>query len=378
MELIIKKLDVYYRSHLVGFLVETSDKKFAFQYDENWLTHGFSISPMSLPLTSKIFYASSMHFEGLFGVFYDSLPDGWGVILMQRKLRQVGINYDTLSPLVKLSLVGQNGLGGLMYRPSQSDQNHLLNFNLDALALDAKSIQKDEEKLIDFDQLCSLGGSSGGARPKVHVSIDEKPWIIKFPHSTDPSDIGEKEYRLNTLASQVGIEIPEIHLFPSKFGPGYFGSVRFDREQKEGVHVVSLSSLLETSHRIPNLDYAHAFEIIERICVNQQDRYELFRRMYFNILIKNKDDHGKNMSFMYDVMKKGYRLSPAYDLTSLPSKFEHEMTVLGNGNPKREDVLLIAQKFDLKKQKVAAIMNRLDVAWNEFNHHSKTRPKSNK
>jgi serine/threonine-protein kinase HipA len=109
--------------------------------------------------------------------------------------------------------------------------------------------------------------------------------------------------------------------------------------------------------------------------VNQDDQYELFRRMYFNILIQNKDDHGKNMSFMYDERKKGYRLSPAYDITSMPSKFEHEMTVLGNGSPKREDVLLIAQKFDLKKQKVAAIMDRLDQAWNEFKQHSKPRLK---
>jgi serine/threonine-protein kinase HipA len=375
VELTIKKLNVYYRSQLVGFLVETSDKKFAFQYDEMWLTNGFSISPISLPLASKIYYAPSLHFEGLFGVFYDSLPDGWGVILMQRKLRQLGINYDTLSPLVKLSLVGQNGLGGFTYRPSQADPNNVMNFNLDSLAQDAKIIQQNEDKVLDFDQLFSLGGSSGGARPKVHVQIDEKPWIIKFPHSTDASDIGAKEYALNALASQVGIQIPEIQLFPSNVGPGYFGSVRFDRDQKLGVHVVSLSSLLETSHRIPNLDYAHAFEIIERICVNQDDQYELFRRMYFNILIQNKDDHGKNMSFMYDERKKGYRLSPAYDMTSMPSKFEHEMTVLGNGSPKREDVLLIAQKFDLKKQKVAAIMDRLDQAWNEFKQHSKARLK---
>lgn len=360
MELTIKKLNVYYRSQLVGFLVETSEKKFAFQYDAMWLTHGFSVSPISLPLTSKIFYAPSIHFEGLFGVFYDSLPDGWGVILMQRKLRQLGINYDTLSPLVKLSLVGQDGLGGLTYRPSQSDQNNLMNFNLDSLAQDAKNIQKDEDKLLDFDQLFSLGGSSGGARPKVHVHIDNKPWIIKFPHSTDPADIGAKEYGLNALARKVGIQIPEIRLFPSKVSPGFFGSVRFDRDQKQGVHVVSLSSLLETSHRIPNLDYAHAFEIIERICVNQDDQYELFRRMYLNIMIQNKDDHGKNMSFMYDEKKKGYRLSPAYDITSMPSKFEHEMTVIGNGNPTSKDVRDIADKFHLNKVKVESIIKTIE------------------
>jgi serine/threonine-protein kinase HipA len=297
------------------------------------------------------------------GLFYIDIPDYKGPVIMKIS--------DQSEKLLETHHLMYSGL--MSWRLSTGLYN--LNFNLDSLAQDAKIIQQDEGKVLDFDQLFSLGGSSGGARPKVHVQIDAKPWIIKFPHSTDASDIGAKEYALNALASQVGIQIPEIQLFPSNVGPGYFGSVRFDRDQKQGVHVVSLSSLLETSHRIPNLDYAHAFEIIERICVNQDDQYELFRRMYLNILIQNKDDHGKNMSFMYDERKKGYRLSPAYDMTSMPSKFEHEMTVLGTGNPKREDVLLIAQKFDLKKQKVVAIMERLDQSWNEFKQHSKARLK---
>jgi len=355
----IKKLNVYYRTRLVGFLAETSDRKFGFQYDENWLKQGFSISPISLPLLPKIFYATSSHFEGLFGVFYDSLPDGWGIVLMQRKLRQLGVNYDTLSPLVKLSLIGEEGLGGLTYRPSQSNQHKLTDFNLDSLAHDASIIQKDETGDIDLDSLYSLGGSSGGARPKVHVTLDGKDWIIKFPHASDREDIGRKEYELNLLAKKIGIRLPEVRLFHSKVNPGYFGSVRFDRDQKQGVHVVSLSSLLETTHRISNLDYAHAFELISHICVDQEDQYELFKRMYFNVLIQNKDDHGKNMSFLYDEKKKGYVLAPAYDLTSTPTKFEHEMSVLGNGKPTKEDVINIAKKFQLKAAKINVIINTM-------------------
>ncbi len=362
MQLTIKKLNVYYRSQLVGFLAETSDKKFAFQYDERWLVNGFSISPISLPLKPGIFYATSTHFEGLFGVFYDSLPDGWGAILMQRKLRALGINYLTLSPLVKLTLVGQDGLGGLTYQPSQSDPHHLHDLNLDALAHDANIIHQDEGHDLDFDTMYALGGSSGGARPKVHLTIEEKSWIVKFPHSTDPKHIGKKEYELNVLAKQVGIHIPEIRLFPSEVCPGYFGSVRFDRQGHQGVHVIALSSLLETTHQIPNLDYAHAFEIIQLICVNQEDKYELFKRMYFNILIQNKDDHGKNMSFMYDELKKGYTLSPAYDITSTPTKFEHEMTVLGNGQPTKKDALAIAKKFQLKTARIMTIIETIEQA----------------
>ena len=362
MQLTIKKLSVYYRTQLVGYLAETSEKKYGFQYDETWISKGFSISPLSLPLQSKIFYASSIHFEGLFGVFYDSLPDGWGVIIMQRKLSQIGINYTTLSPLVKLSLVGKNGLGGLTYQPSQEDQAILTDFNLDALADDARMIQKNEGGVINLDKMYALGGSSGGARPKVHVHLDEKDWIIKFPHSSDPKNIGVKEYDLNVLAQKVGIQTPEVRLFTSKVSPGYFGSVRFDRHQKQRVHMISLSSLLETTHRIPNLDYVHAFEMIGLISVDQEDQYELFKRMYFHMLIQNKDDHGKNMSFIYDDVKGGYVLSPAYDMTSTPTKFEHEMSVLGHGNPTRDDALNLARKFHLKTTRINAIMNTIDAA----------------
>ena len=130
MNLVVKKLNVYYRKRLVGFLAETPDQRFAFQYDESWIKQGFSISPLSIPLQQKIFYANKNHFEGLFGVFYDSLPDGWGAILMQRKFAEIGINYTALSPLVKLSLIGINGLGGLTYQPSQTENTNPIIVNL--------------------------------------------------------------------------------------------------------------------------------------------------------------------------------------------------------------------------------------------------------
>jgi serine/threonine-protein kinase HipA len=163
------------------------------------------------------------------------------------------------------------------------------------------------------------------------------------------------------LAKKVGIRVPEVRLFPSKEETGYFGSLRFDRFQDQRIHTIALSSLLETTHRIPNLDYAHAFEVISLISVNQDDQYELFRRMYFNVLVQNKDDHGKNMSFIYDETKKGYVLAPAYDITSTPNKFEHEMTILGNGKPTKDDVTKIAIKLGLKKAKTDEIVKTIET-----------------
>ena len=125
--------------------------------------------------------------------------------------------------------------------------------------------------------------------------------------------------------------------------------------------MISLSALLETTHKIPNLDYTHLFQVIQIISAKpKEDLYEAFRRMCFNVFYKNKDDHGKNFAFIYDETLMGYVLSPAYDLTRVSEKFEHEMTVNGNGNPTREDLLYIAKKFGLSISKCKSIINDIE------------------
>ena len=139
---------------------------------------------------------------------------------------------------------------------------------------------------------------------------------------------------------------------------GYFGCKRFDREDKS-IHMISLSSLLETTHKIPNLDYSHLFQVIRIICYDEEEIYEAFKRMCFNVLIGNKDDHGRNFSFLYDEKKKSYVLSPFYDITETPFKLEHEMTVNNNGNPSKEDIMIIAKKFELNLEKCDSIYNKI-------------------
>lgn len=128
--------------------------------------------------------------------------------------------------------------------------------------------------------------------------------------------------------------------------------------------MISLASLLETTHRVPNLDYLHLFQVIQQICVDKDDLYDAFKRMCFNVFVKNKDDHGKNFAFLFDEKLKGYKLSPAYDLTSTPNKAEHEMTINGNGLPTEKDLLEVAKiiKLSLKEcekivKKIKAIIN---------------------
>lgn len=342
----IKKLIVKYNGAIIGYLAEL-DGGIGFQYDEGWIDKGFSISPFSLPLESKIFINKKDTFGGLYGVFADSLPDGWGELLVRRMLSKKGINPDRLSPLTKLSLISGQGLGSLSYEPSQSETDDSTLYQLDEIAKEVKRILNDEADNQNLDVIYKLGGSSGGARPKAHIRIDGEEWIVKFPCHYDPVNIGEKEYKANMLANECGLNVNVCKLFDSNICSGYFGAKRFDRNKDGRVHMISLSSLLETTHRIPNLDYIHLLQVVQRICFDQSDIYEAFGRMCFNVLYVNKDDHGKNFAFLYDEDKGGYKISPFYDITQTKDKFEHEMTVNGVGNPTKKELLEVAKIMKL-------------------------------
>ncbi len=355
----VKKLNVKYNDKLVGYLVELEDGRIAFQYDEEWINTGFSISPFSLPLDNKVFINSKMNFDGLYGVFNDSLPDGWGELLVRKMLIKKGINPDELTPLQKLAIVSKNGLGGLSYEPSQIISNtKAKDIDLDQLSKEANEILNNDNVTNDLDQIYNLGGSSGGARPKAHICINNDEWIIKFPCLYNPKNIGELEYKANNIAKECDIHLPEYKLFESNICSGYFGTKRFDRKNGKRLHMISLCAILETSHRIPNLDYYHLFQVIKKICANKEDLYEAYKIMCFNVLYGNKDDHGKNFSFIYDEDLKSYKLSPAYDLTKTENKLEHEMTVNGNGNPTVDDLLVLAKDMHLSIEICKSIINK--------------------
>ena len=295
-------------------------------------------------------------FNGLYGVFWDSLPDGWGELLLTRFLAKQGLNPEKISVLTKLTLIGKNGLGGLTYGPTQR-----FDYNFDGLDFDELSKQTDKilnNENTDLDKIYYLGGSSGGARPKAHIKIGNEEWIIKFPCRIDPINAGEKEFIANKTAKKCGINVSEYKLFPSKLCTGYFGTKRFDRHGGKRIHTISLSGVLETTHKVPTLDYTHLFQVIKAISANvKKDMYEAFLRMCFNVFYQNKDDHGKNFAFLYDDNLDGYTLSPAYDLTKTPEKYEHEMTVNGIGNPTKKDLLAVAEQFKLSKTKCKEIID---------------------
>lgn len=345
-----KFLKVYYNDVLVGTLAKTPENLVAFEYDSDWLNNGFSISPLSLPLVKKVFIPKYDPFNGLYGVFNDSLPDGWGRLLVDRFLLKNKVNPAQIDNLNRLAIVQESGMGALTYKPVHKFEENNKDFDLDNLSKECSKILESSYS-EELDKLFKLGGSSGGARPKILTKINGEDWIIKFPSSYDPKDIGEKEYKYSLAAKECGIIMPETKLFPSKICSGYFGVKRFDRENNKKIHMVSASGLLETSHRLPNLDYNILMKLTYELTKNYKDIEQLYRLMCFNVFAHNRDDHSKNFSFIYDGIEKEWHLSPAYDLTYSDSfNGEHATTINGEGkSPTLDDILYVAKNIGLKE-----------------------------
>ena len=360
----IKQLSVSYHGRKVGTLALYQNRLAAFEYTNEWLADGFSISPISLPLEKKVFLPKTDPFDGLFGVFADSLPDGWGRLLVDRLMLKNHLNPYEIGCLDRLAIVGASGMGALTYEPEITLSNPDSQLSLDDIAEECSRLLKTEFS-EQLDTLFSLGGSSGGARPKILTTIEQDDWIIKFPSSYDSLDIGKQEYDYSLCAKKCGICMAETRLFSSEKCNGYFGTKRFDHIKTNGfnkkIHMISAAALLETSHRIPNLDYDILMKLTLQLTNDLSECEKLFRLMCFNIFAHNRDDHSKNFSYLYIEKEKRWVLSPAYDLTYSNSiGGEHATTVHGNGrNPGISDILEVAKGIGLQPRKAKQIAIQL-------------------
>ncbi len=306
-------LQVLFEDRLVGTLALTADHKAAFEYAEEWLEKGFSVNPFSLPLQSGVFVPPRDYFEGLFGVFADSLPDAWGKLLLRRLLKERGMDSGELTVLDRLAIVGESGMGALCYHPQKEFYEKEKLTDLDELAVQCQKILNTEfsDKL---DELYRLGGTSGGARPKIMTQIDGEDWIIKFPAHVDGKDAGKMEYEYALCARQCGIDMSEVRLFPSSQCKGYFGTKRFDRRVVDGqtkrIHMLTAAALLELDFTQPSLDY-HSLMKLTGILTNnrEEDMENMYRRMCFNVFAHNRDDHSKNFTYLYETETGQWRLA---------------------------------------------------------------------
>jgi serine/threonine-protein kinase HipA len=350
----------------VGTLAQ-KDKKIYFEYDKEFIKSGIELSPYKLPLRSGLFVSDDMTFEGLWGVFADSLPDGWGRLLADREFLRRGINLADISPLDRLAMIGEHGMGALSYEPTNESQTIIDDIILDDLAQSSNNILKgSSEELID--ELFALGGSSAGARPKILVQVSDdyqdiidckKPlldkyshYIIKFASVHDTCEVALVEYVYNQMAKLAHLDVPEFHLFKGK-SAYYFGAKRFDRIGNQKLHMHSLAGLTHSDFRYPTLDYDDLLRLTLHLTKSFKEQEAMFRLACFNLMANNRDDHAKNFSYILDDTYN-WTLSPTYDLTySFGPNSEHSTIYLGEGkNPTIKHLEKLANKNGIKNYQI--------------------------
>jgi serine/threonine-protein kinase HipA len=377
----MKKLDVRFtrspdESLLVGTLAEERGRAY-FQYAPGFLATGLNLSPFRLPFELALFEHRDRAFGALPGLFDDSLPDGWGLLLMDRHFRSRRLNPANVSPLDRLSWLGTRTMGALTYHPPTDREN------VDSSVFDLHDLAHQSQEVLAgsavdvLPQLLRAGGSPGGARPKVLIGFhpatgsvvsgeDDLPdgfehWIVKFAAKTDGSESGAIEYAYGLMATAAGIDMPLTRLFETIEGDRFFGVRRFDRHRNRRYHVHTFGNLIQSNFRIPSADYADLLKATSLLTHNHQDVLRVFRRMVFNVLAHNRDDHVKNFAYILDDAVVEWALTPAYDLLYTPGPGgEHTMSLAGEGrNPGRPHILRLAEQADVSKREANEIIEEV-------------------
>lgn len=353
-----------------------------FEYQASFIQKGLEISPIRLPLKAGLMAFEPRPFEGLAGVFSDSLPDGWGRLLFDRFMRSEGILPSSISPLDRLAHVGFHGMGALVYEPDHSSEESDTTIDLDNLASQAEEVLSGTSEEV-LQELLLLNGSSAGARPKALIGVDKArknivhgaknlpagfdPWLVKFPNSQDGQDAGAIEYVYALMAKEAGVAMPDVHLFPSKKGAGYFAVKRFDREGAKRYHMHTAAGLLHSDFRVPSLDYEDLLNLTGVLCKDVREVEKMYRLAVFNVLAHNRDDHAKNFSFLMDENGE-WKLAPAYDLTfSSGPNGEQSTMVMGEGRkPTVQHLRKLGLAVGLSKGLVEDVIEQTQLALSKW------------
>ena len=349
-----------------------------FQYSSEALAAGVELSPLRLPLRAHAYPDHQRDYLDLMrvpGLLFDSLPDGWGMVLMERRLRAKGIDIAGLSVLDRLAYLGANTMGALTYEPADPANIAGRDLSIVELAAEMRELLADDSHAV-LAELARVGGSPGGARPKAvtyfnagtgamsthaHRVAGAAPWLFKFPAKEDASDSCALEEVYARMARRCGLGMEPTTFIAMADGLSAFGSRRFDRtDNGERVHVHSLSSLLHANFRLPSLGYTELLQATRRLTSDQREVTKALQRCVFNVVMNNRDDHAKNFSFMLDA-DHHWTLAPPYDLTWAPgNRGEHFMDVAGEGKaPRREHVLTVARAGGLKAADAAIVIDSM-------------------
>jgi len=354
----------------VGVLASIKGKMY-FQYEDSFLKKGLDISPLHLPLSPKVYDTTTLtYFEGLAGVFADALPDSWGNKIIENFFtQQEHLSPYDISPVQKLLYMGKRSMGALEFAPStqtkSSDTQQML--DIASLVEDSRKVLKGDMSTLLPELFRVSSDSLGGAKAKVTVGMNTQTkeimtanttlekgfehWLIKFDGTDEqarPTEalLAEKVYL--DMAKRCGIDSVESQIIHDR-NLSHLAVKRFDRVGDEKpLHVHTLAGMAHINFRDKeSMSYDTFFRTILAVTHDYSVLEEGFRRMVFNVLAGNQDDHAKNHSFVMN--KKGiWRLSPAYDI-SPTFGYGHQMSInFKDKGVNEEDLLIMAERFDIK------------------------------
>ncbi len=334
----------------IGIIHQDVGSSYAsFEYDRDFLKSGIELSPIRMPLQDIVYEFPDLagtSFHGLPGLVADSLPDKFGNLVIEKWLNRQGKSLNDFTAIDRLCYTGKRGMGALEYKPSSMDFKDInAEINVSEMVRFASEILSNREQVtlsskeeLSYSQLVQVGSSAGGARAKALIAWNEKTneiksgqlnldkdydyWLIKFDNVSKNGDHGVEdgpqytliEYAYYKMALDCGIKMNECRIYKSG-NENHFMTKRFDRKDGKKLHMQSLGAMAHIDYNLPGLcSYELAAEYMKRIGLSREDIEQHYRRMVFNCLAVNQDDHVKNISFLMDRTGR-WSLSPAYDVT---------------------------------------------------------------
>ena len=399
--------EVYLWGTRIGIIHQDISKSYsAFEYDENFVNSRIELSPIRMPLSKNIYEFPTLvgePFYGMPGLVADSLPDRFGNTVIEKWLMSHGKSLSDFTAIDRLCYTGKRGMGALEYVPASTDIKDIdENINVSEMVKFASDVLSNRENIslkanesLTYSQLVQVGSSAGGARAKALIAWNKDTnevrsgqvqlgpgydyWLMKFDNVSKNGDYGlvDKpeytliEYAYYLMAQACGITMNECRIYKSE-GDYHFMTKRFDRENGKKLHMQSLGALTHISYQEPGVcGYELAAMYMKEIGLSYKEIEQFYRRMVFNCLAVNQDDHVKNISFIMDKTGK-WMLSPAYDITfsyDLSNKWlcAHQMTINGKTNEiNKSDILTAGAKMGIKEKRCKDIISEIGVKVSEF------------
>ena len=405
-------VEVFLWGKRIGILHQDLNKTFAtFEYDEEFLKSNIEVFPLKMKLSKKLFefpMLTDAPFYGLPGLVSDSLPDKFGNQLIENWLAKQGKTISDFTAIDRLCYIGKRGMGALEYKPAAKDFSDedetinvekMVNFASDIINK-RESIILDASEKLTYSQLIKVGTSAGGARAKaliawnkntneirsgqILLNSDFEYWLMKFDNVLNNGDYGLKdnvqytliEYVYYLMAKDAGINMNECRIFKDG-NANHFMSKRFDRVNGKKLHMLSLGAMAHISYKEPGAcSYELAAQYMREIGLNQKEIEQFYKRMVFNVLAVNQDDHVKNTSFLMG--KDGvWHLAPAYDITfayNPENKWlrQHQMLINSKStNITLQDLLEVGDNMSIKKSKCLDIIDNVILAISNFEKYAK-------